>query len=230
MISFQNNNYLLLCLHIVNMNFTFPFNSCEIPNKHGIAQPHSVVINTILCIIIFLFLLQSNNLYSRLFFFSLLLFNIFHTLSHAIHVSNFKNIQFLLTHYSAILSSFFLLCLLSNITKYTLKPYQIIGLVSLLLFDIILIYYDISHVYNIIVFLIILFSIMIIFYKYLSRKIKQNIVVIIGFSCLVLFFQINEIIFCESLLQKYGNIPFHTILEASAFIPIILLCYSFYKI
>jgi hypothetical protein len=230
MISFQKNKYWLLCLHIVNMNFTFPFNTCEIPKKDGIAQPHSTIINTILCIIIFLFLLQSNNLYSRLFLFFVLLFNIFHTLSHAIHVSNFKIIQFLLTHYSAILSSFFLLCLLTNITKYTLKPFQKIGLLCLYLFDVILIYYDVSHLYNIIVFLMILFSIMIIFYKYLSTKIKQNIVVIIGFSCLVLFIDIIEINFCESLLQKYGNIPFHTILEASAFIPIILLCYSFYKI
>jgi hypothetical protein len=63
----------------------------------------------------------------------------------------------------------------------TLRTVSHNRLLSLYLFDVILIY-------NIIIFLIILFSIMIIFYKYLSRKIKQNIVVIIGFSCLVLFY------------------------------------------
>jgi hypothetical protein len=212
------------------MNFTFPFNTCEIPNKDGIAQPHSTIINTILCIIIFLFLLNSNNLYSRLFLFFLLLFNIFHTFSHAIHISSIKNIQFLLTHYSAVLSSFFLFYLLSNITKYTLKPYQLIGLLFLLFFDIILCYYDVSHIYNIIIFLIILFSILIIFYKYLSKKIQQNIKYIIGFGFLALVIDIIEILFCQSLLQKYGNIPFHSILELSAYIPTILLCYSFYRI
>jgi len=212
------------------MNFTFPFNTCEIPNKDGIAQPHSTIINTILCIIIFLFLLNSNNLYSRLFLFFLLLFNIFHTFSHAIHISSIKNIQFLLTHYSAVLSSFFLFYLLSNITKYTLKLYQLIGLLFLLFFDIILCYYDVSHIYNIIIFLIILFSILIIFYKYLSKKIQQNIKYIIGFGFLALVIDIIEILFCQSLLQKYGNIPFHSILELSAYIPTILLCYSFYRI
>lgn len=212
------------------MNFTFPFSTCEIQNKDGIAQPHSVFVNTVLCVIIFLFLLQSNNLYSRLFLISILLFNILHTLSHSIHINNFKNIQFLLTHYSAIFSSFFLLLLLSNTTNYTLKLWQKIGLLFLYLFDAILIYYDVSHIYNIIIFLIILFSIMIFFYKYLSTKIRQNIKYIIGFSCLVLFIDIIEINFCESLLKKYGNIPIHTILEITAFIPIILICYSFYKI
>ena len=211
------------------MNFTFPFNTCEIPNKDGIAQPHSTIINTILCIIIFLFLLNSNNLYSRLFLFFFLLFNIFHTFSHAIHISSIKNIQFLLTHYSAIISSFFLFCLLSNITKYTLKPYQMIGLLFLLFFDEVLIFYDVSHIYNIIFFLIILFSILIFFYKYLSKKIQQNIKYIIGFGFLALVIDIIEILFCQSLLQKYGNIPFHSILELSAYIPTILLCYSFYR-
>jgi len=212
------------------MDFTFPFNTCEIPKKDGIAQPHSIIINTLLCIIIFLFLLQSNNLYSRLFLFSILIFNIFHTFSHAIHISSIKNIQFLLTHYSAVLSSFFLFCLLSNITKYTLKQYQIIGLLSLLIFDIILIYYGVSHLYNIIVFLIILFSILTIFYKYLSNDMKKNIKYVIGFSFLAIFIDINEIISCQSLLQKYGNIPFHSITEIFISIPIILVCYSFYRI
>ena len=221
---------------IPNNNYTFPFNSCEIPNKNGIAQPHSVIINTILCIIIFFFLLQSNNLYSRLFLFFILLFNISHTISHAIHInnttyiSNINNIHFLLTHFLAIFSTIFLFCILTNITKYTLKSWQYFGLFCLYFSDIILILYDVSHIYNITIFLIILFTIFMIFYNYLSKKIKQNIQYIIGFSSITLFIDIIEITFCKSLLEKYGNIPFHSILELSAFVPIILLCYTFYKI
>jgi len=214
----------------VSIDYTFPFNSCEVPNKDGIAQPYSTTINILLCIVIFYFLLQSNNLYSRLFLFSILLFNFSHTISHSIHTTKLKNVQFFFTHFSAILSTIFFINLLTIITKYTLKLWQKIGLLFLYLFDIILIYYDVSHIYNIISFLIILFSIMIIFYKYLSSKIKQNIIYIIGFTCIVLFFQIIEIIFCQSLLKKYGNLPIHMLVEVSALIPIILLCYSFYKI
>jgi len=71
---------------------------------------------------------------------------------------------------------------------------------------------------------------MIIFYNYLSNDRKKDIKYIIGFGFLALFIDINEIIFCESLLQKYGNIPFHSITEIFISIPTILVCYSFYKI
>ena len=68
------------------------------------------------------------------------------------------------------------------------------------------------------------------YYRFLPTNIKRNILYIIVFSLFVLGIQINEIINCQSMLEKYPNFPFHVIVEISVFIPIMLLCYSFYKI
>ena len=208
--------------------YTFPFNSCEIPEKNGISQPYSAIINIILCIIIFVYFIRSNNKYSQLFLFSVLLFNVFHTLSHSTHI-DYNNLQFLLTHFSAIISTFFLFLLLQHITKKNIQSYYLYGIILLYIFDIFIIYNNVSHIYNIILFLIILFSIMIFYYIFLSHKIKKSITYIITFSLLVLFFQIFEIFNCQYILHNF-KFPFHTITEIFACIPIILLCNTFYKI
>ena len=210
--------------------YTFPFNSCEIPQKNGIAQPFSTTINLILCCIIIFYLLKSNNLYSRLFLSSILIFNIFHTFSHTLHVKIFKNGQFLLTHFSAIISTLFFILLLNHITKKKLLPWQFYTLLFLYIFDIYLITQKFSHIYNIITFLIILFLIMIFNYHLLSGKLKEKIIYIIFLSAVVLFFQIFEIFNCQYILENFKNFPFHIMTEISACIPIYLLCNSFYKI
>jgi hypothetical protein len=209
--------------------YTFPFNTCEIPNrnKNSIAQPYSVSINTITCIMIIYFILKSDNVYSTMFLASVFIFSLFHTLSHAFHIDD-SSIQFLLTHLSAIVSSLLLVRLLQYVTSYFLNSWQTIGLLCLYLIDFSLIYYNVSHIYNILVFLVILFSIMGIFYKYTPIKTKLNIMYIIGFSCITLFFECIEVVFCQSLLQKYGAIPFHTLVELFGGISIVLLCNSFY--
>ena len=210
--------------------YIFPFNSCEIPQINGIAQPYSTSINIVLCTIILLFLLNSNNNYSKLFLFSLLLFNLFHTLSHSIHLENFSNYQFLFTHFSAICSTFILLFMLNHITNKNIESHYLYLLLFLYLFDIFLITINVSHIYNIIIFMIILFFIIIYYYNFLSCNLQQNLIYIILFSLLTLFFQVFEILNCEYILQNYENFPFHIINEISAFIPIVLLCYSFYII
>uniref|UniRef100_A0A6C0HI29 Haemolysin-III related n=1 Tax=viral metagenome TaxID=1070528 RepID=A0A6C0HI29_9ZZZZ len=210
--------------------YTFPFNSCEVPQNNGVAQPYSTTINFILCCIIIYYLLKSNNLYSRLFLVSILIFNIFHTFSHTTHVKNFKHSQFFLTHFSAIGSTLFFLLLLNHVTKKKLMNWQIYTLLFLYLFDIYIITQKVSHIYNIITFLILLFLIMLFNYSYLSGNIKQSIIYIIFFSAVVLFFQIFEIINCQYILKNFNYFPFHIITEFSACIPIYLLCNSFYKI
>ena len=210
--------------------YTFPFNSCEVPQKNGFAQPFSTTINLLLCCIIIFYLLKSNNLYSRLFLLSILIFNIFHTFSHALHFKLLKNGQFLLTHFSAIISTFFFILLLTHITKKKLLAWQFYVLLFLYIFDIYIISQKISHIYNIITFLIVLFLIMIFYYPLLSGKFKKKIIYIIFFSAVVLFFQIFEIFNCQYILENFKNFPFHIMTEISAYIPIYLLCDSFYKI
>jgi hypothetical protein len=221
--------YIIIYYCIIMNIYTFPFNSCEIPQKEGIAQPYSTTINLFLCGIILYFLVKSNNFYSKMFLASVLLFNIFHTFSHTVHIKFLKNGQFYLTHFSAIISTLLFIFLLNHITKKKINSMQFYTLLFLYLFDLVLIIQNVSHIYNIITFLILLFLIMIFYYKFLSDNIKTNIIYIILFSSLVLFFQIFEIFNCQYILENF-NFPFHIMTEISASIPIYLLCNSFYNI
>jgi hypothetical protein len=165
-----------------------------------------------------------------MFLASVLIFNIFHTFSHTIHIKNFKNGQFYLTHFSAIVSTMFFIVLLNAVTKTNLVGWQIFTLLFLYIFDIYLISQNVSHIYNIITFLLLLFLIMIFYYSFLSDKIKQNIIYIILFSLLVLSFQIFEIFNCKFILENFKGFPLHIITEISACGPIYLLCDTFYEI
>jgi hypothetical protein len=210
--------------------YTFPFNSCEIPNENSVSQPYSTSINVILCLLILYYLSKSNNFYSQLFLFSLLLLNTFHTFSHFTHIESEYHIQFLLTHFSAIFGSLCLLLLLQNITGRSLDLYYIYVLSLLYFIDVVLIMYDVSHIYNIILFIIILCMIMILYYPYTPTIVKTNIKYIIGLTLITLFFMIIEVQYCKKMLEFIPGFPFHSIVELSAFFPITLLCKTFYKI
>lgn len=43
------------------MEYTFPFNTCETPNKNGIAQPYSALFNAINCLVIVYFFSKNEN-------------------------------------------------------------------------------------------------------------------------------------------------------------------------
>jgi len=165
-----------------------------------------------------------------MFLASVLVFNIFHTFSHTIHIKNFKHGQFYLTHFSAMVSTMFFIVLLNAVTKSNLVDWQIFTLLFLYLFDIYLIRQNVSHIYNIITFLLVLFLIMSFYYRFLSNKIKQNIIYIILFSLLVLSFQIFEIFNCNFILENFKGFPLHIMTEISACVPIYLLCDTFYEI
>jgi len=98
---------------IKNKNtYTFPFNTCEIPNKKGISQPYSVFFNFISCLIILYYLLITTNFSSKLLLFSILLFELFHTFCHSIHLHNYS--QIIITHLLAYFVNFCYLFALYN--------------------------------------------------------------------------------------------------------------------
>ena len=68
------------------LEYTFPFSTCEKPNKSGIAQPYSVLLNLINCIIVFYFLLKTKHNYTFILLFSILSFELFHVFSHILHI------------------------------------------------------------------------------------------------------------------------------------------------
>ena len=90
-------------------DYTFPFDTCEKPNKNGIAQPYSALFNLINCIIIFYFLLKTKNNYTFIFLFSILFFELFHLFSHIVHIKG--SLQINMSHFSAYLINVFIILL-----------------------------------------------------------------------------------------------------------------------
>jgi hypothetical protein len=96
-------------------SYTFPFNTCEKPNKIGIAQPYSVFFNLLSCFIIIYFLTKTKSKYSFLLLIAILLFELFHTFSHTIHINNYS--QIIITHLLAYFVNFCYFIVLYNYSK-----------------------------------------------------------------------------------------------------------------
>jgi len=201
-------------------SYTFPFNSCEKPQHNS--QPYSTAVTLGICAIVFYFLLIANTFSSRLFIFALLIFNLFHTSSHYMHIENAKNIQFLLTHFSAIFASLTLVYLLYCKTNH--PPPNLYLLTALYLFDIFLISMNYPHIVNIITFVIILVYIIATYYRHFSRQIQEKCRLIAAATILTLIIQLLEIKYCHTLLQLLPNFPFHILVEIVGGVAIYLLC------
>ena len=77
--------------------YTFPFSTCEKTTEDGtFAQPYSAIANIITCLIIFYFLLNTENAYAFLLLLSILVFEAFHSFSHMIHIPG--AVQINITH------------------------------------------------------------------------------------------------------------------------------------
>ena len=59
-------------------SYIFPFSTCEIPNKDGIKQPYSTFINVMSSLVVIYFITKSNNIHSKLFLLSILIFTLAH--------------------------------------------------------------------------------------------------------------------------------------------------------
>ena len=151
------------------MNYIFPFNTCEIPNNEGIAQPYSASINFICSLIVIYFIINSNNIHSQLLLISILIFTLAHTYSHSIHITG--NSQFLLVHFSAILFSILLLNILYQKTKIYPSEMFIYLIIFLYIFDIYLVINNYSNIYSILSFIIIILMIYLIIIIHLYQMI-----------------------------------------------------------
>lgn len=206
--------------------YIFPFNTCEIPNKDGIAQPYSTLINLMSSLIVIYFITKSNNIHSKLFLLSILIFTLAHAYSHSIHINN--NLQFLLVHYSAILFSILLINILYQKTKIVLPDNFIYIIIFLYIFDVYLVNNNYSNIYSIINFIIIVLAILSYYYFHIPSNLKNNIYIIIIITIIAFIFEMNEIYNCKKMLEIYPNFPYHGIIEILTLIIIYILCSSFY--
>jgi hypothetical protein len=203
-------------------NYIFPFDTCETPSNKIIAQPWSSLFNFINCIVIFYFLLQTKNNYTFLLLLAILCFEVFHLLSHMIHIKGFiqMNIVHLLTYLINIAFLYALYCH----TKILPDKKFMLYLFILICLDIYA-FNNLSVNYYILTQALINISILFYYYPLLSTNIQKSIKQIIPLIIICLI--TNEKNNCEKMLLKYSNFPFHILIEIVGIVLFYIICKNF---
>ena len=207
--------------------YTFPFNTCEKPNKNGIAQPYSVFFNLISVFIILYFLFKTKNNYSFFLLFSILLFELFHTFSHSIHLNG--SIQIIITHLLAYLVNFSYFIALYHYSH--VFPYFIFlfYLFIVILFDIYA-FQNLNFIFYLTSQFLLFVSLFLYYYSYFTPSIKNKIPYLFSLTLLILLLFINERYHCKKMLGVFPSFPFHIFIEIVAIIIVYLICTIFYKL
>jgi hypothetical protein len=198
------------------MNNIFPFDTCEKVNKNGIAQPYSFGINIITCLIIINFYNKNNNI----LLLALLLFQMFHTFSHSIHIAGKS--QTLIQHLLAYLVNIAFLYYLYKQTNILPNRIFLFLLFLLVLFDLYalknlsLIYYFYTQ--------IVVFALLYLFYLNKIPKLQNNFKLLFFFILIISLLALNEKNYCKHMLEKYPNFPFHILIEITGSIIFYLFC------
>lgn len=187
--------------------YTFPFSTCERPSENGIAQPFSSAINMIIVLFLIYCFIQAKSIQLKYVFFSFILFELWHTMSHIIFIAG--NIQQSVVHFLAYNIAFGTLFALLYLSKSSLNIYQIALLASVVLFDII-VYMNYGGVYMILSGTLIFIAILLCVYPKYSTFISYYILGLIGLALLF----VNEAVNCQWMLQYWPNFPFHIIIES----------------
>jgi len=192
--------------------YIFPFNTCEKPNNNSfIKQPYSVILNLISCIIIIYFLTKTKRWYAQILLLVILLFELFHSLSHLIHIDG--TIQIKITHILAYLVNIAYFFALYMHTKILPNLLFTIIIIMIIIFDIYAFNY-LGFIYYLTTQFTLFIVLFLYYYKYLDESIKNKIPLIIFLTLIVFLLFVNEVFNCEKMLSIYPNIPFHTLIEA----------------
>lgn len=207
--------------------YTFPFNTCEKPNKNGIAQPYSALFNFINCVIVFYFLLKTTHNYTFVLLLSLLCFELFHVFSHMIHISG--SIQTNIAHSLTYFINFAFLYAFYRYTNKFPNYLFIFYLILLVCFDIYSLFY-LSVVFYIISQSIIMISVLSYYAPLLPKLVKYSIYQIIFFVVVIILLFLNEKYNCEKMLDIYPDFPYHILIEISGIFLFYIICSIFYKL
>ena len=206
--------------------YTFPFSTCEKP-REGISQPFSALFNVLTCSVLLFFLVQTKTFHAFMFLSFLLLFELFHTLSHTIHIPG----SFLMTctHVSGFFVNVSLLYLFYKHTGRLPPYYYFMAILGLLLADIYAFFF-LSFIYfsltQILVFLLVLHF----YYPFLSKLMQTNLFwILVSTICIYLAF-LNESVNCKTMLKEYPDVPFHLIIEIIGIVPVYLISKTVYNL
>jgi len=202
----------------------FPFSTCEIPNKTGIAQPYSVIINVISIFIILYFLPQTKNMYSFILIFTFFVFECAHIFAHSIHLSSY--IQINIIHCLAYVINLFLLLTLYNYTHQAPTPFFSVILLIILFLDIYFFMFC-PFIFYFTSSLILFFFILIYYYKYIPKSKQKDILIILLLGIFIMLLFYNEKINCNKMLDIVPNFSFHSFLEIAGTVVFYFICKLF---
>ena len=208
-------------------SYTFPFDTCEKTQEESyIKQPYSAFTNLITSIMIFYFLVNSLHLRSFFVILSLLIFELFHTFSHSIHIPG--SIQMQITHTLSYLINFSLFYFFYNYTKK-------IPNIEFIIFYLLVIALDIYSViklpliYYLFTQALLFLSIIFYYRQYIPSKLEKNIYALLFLVIVIIILFINEMYNCEYLISRYQYIPFHSLIEITGLFLFLILCKMLYR-
>ena len=207
--------------------YTFPFSTCEKPNKNGIAQPYSTLFNLINCLIIFYFLLKTKQNYTFILLFSILCFELFHVFSHSIHIPG--SIQINITHMLSYCINFAFLFFFYNYVKILPSSWFLLYYVSLIFFDIYT-FCNMNVVYYIFSQALLFLSVLFYYYPLLSKNIQNKLNIIFFLVILIIILFLNEKYNCEKMMSIYPHFPYHILIEIIGIVLFYIICSTFYKL
>ena len=207
--------------------YTFPFSTCEKPNKNGIAQPYSSLLNLINCLIIFYFLIKTKKNYTFILLFFILCFELFHVFSHSIHISG--SIQINVTHILSYCINIAFLFFFYSYVKKIPSIWFIIFYVFLIFFDIYA-FLNMNVVYYIFSQALLFLSVLFYYYPFLTKNIKNKINIIFFLVIIIILLFLNEKYNCEKMMSIYPYFPYHILIEIIGIILFYIICSNFYNL
>ena len=207
--------------------YTFPFNTCEKTQKHGIAQPYSSYVNLLNCAIIFYFLVQTKKFYTFFLLFSILCFEAFHTLSHMLHIQGM--IQTYMVHaLTYVINAAFFYAFYSY-TRVFPNNVFLFYLVMLVCFDLYALFH-LSLGFYIMSQALILISLLVYYFPMLPAAIQSGIYRIVFVVICTTLLIFNESYNCKTMMRVYPHFPYHVIIEAFGVLLFYLVSSRFYNL
>jgi len=201
--------------------YTFPFDTCEIPYHANsiIAQPYSFVLNFISSCILLYAAFTTKDIYIKVFFGLLFLFEFIHTCSHFTHIPG--RIQINTIHFVAYLVNFSYFAIFIHLTK-RVPSYKIMAVyVSIILLD--MVFFNKNIFLGYFTTQISLFVVINLYYfNYITANISYYYLIsFFMLVVLIILLFINEQENCKKMLDK-KPLPYHIMIEITGGIIFIL--------
>ena len=206
--------------------YVFPFNTCEVPDNDSLVkQPVSAVINLISTIILFYLATKAKTTHVSFLLFCYGLFELWHTISHIVHIENNKYLQTNVVHILGYLIAFSSLWSIQQLSGKvnSMLFYKILAIIVLIdLYT----WVEIKGVWTIFTGLSIFAFIIFGSIDKLSPQFQNSLPLFISGLLLLFILFVNENINCDKML-KYHKFPYHAIIEVLGLIMFVALSKQF---